>query len=300
MTFADFLATAWDDHAEHPREVADRLAGSLHLITSAEDAPAFARIVTHVYGEHLAAWNEGVALLASLAERPVCVDDRDARAMIARSTATLRHGNRDAHALDGLPTDDLVWALATAASALAAQGQWPRALADFEAALACVPPGLDPVSAAPRALAVAGNNLAVALEEKPDRSAAETVVMVLAARVGVTYWTLAGTWLEAERAHYRLARSLLQAGDMVAARESAARCAAICAEHDAPAMERFLAECVVAISARCAGDDAAFAAARERARDWHARVAAEEAPWCATDLAELEAVPQSEQARVIA
>ncbi|MEO5699031.1 MAG: hypothetical protein ABIS17_04165 [Casimicrobiaceae bacterium] len=297
MTIADFLATAWDDHAEHPREVADRLAGSLHLIASAEDATALARIVTHVYGEHLASWDDGVALLTTLAAMAPARDDPGVREAIVRSVATLGHAGGGAAALVHLSASDRACALSMSACALAAQGQWPRALADIEAALACVPPTFDPGSPAPRALAVAGNNLASALEEKPDRSAAETAGMVLAARAGVTYWTLAGTWLETERAHYRLARSLLQAGDVVAARESAARCAAICAEHDAPAMERFFAECVVAMSARQAGDDAAFAPARERARDWHARVAADEVPWCAADLAEIEAMPQRVQAR---
>jgi hypothetical protein len=38
------------------------------------------------------------------------------------------------------------------------------------------------------------------------------------------YRTLAGTWLETERALHRLARSLLQAGEPAAAIESAQRC----------------------------------------------------------------------------
>jgi hypothetical protein len=67
-------------------------------------------------------------------------------------------------------------------------------------------------AAAQRALAAAGNNLAAGLEEKPDRDAAGTAGMVAAAQAGVECWRRAGTWLEHERAEYRLARSLLAAG----------------------------------------------------------------------------------------
>ena len=61
--------------------------------------------------------------------------------------------------------------------------------------------------------AVAGNNLAATLEEKPDRDAFETEGMLTAAQGGLHHWKLAGGWMEEERAEYRLARSLLQAGD---------------------------------------------------------------------------------------
>ena len=66
MSFDAFMETAWNDHGDRPQEVADRLAGSLQVIAAAEHIPPFARLLTHVYGEHLGQWRQGIALLESL------------------------------------------------------------------------------------------------------------------------------------------------------------------------------------------------------------------------------------------
>jgi hypothetical protein len=69
--------------------------------------------------------------------------------------------------------------------------------------------------------ATGGNNLAVSLEGRSPRSAYETQGMLMAAEGALQYWKQAGTWLEEERAEYRLARSRLQAGETAAAVQSA-------------------------------------------------------------------------------
>ena len=213
MSLDAFIATAWDDHADRPEEVADRLAGALDLLESPADILPFARIVTHVYGEHLARWSAGIALLESLRGRSRLDGDPEVAGAITRSVAVLRYaGNLDV-ALAQLSTDDRIAVLATASAALGAQREWKRAIAAYDEALQLAAPGLASGSPAPRALAIAGNNLAASLEEKPDRDRVETRGMVAAAEGGLRYWRLAGTWLEEERAEYRLARSLLQAGD---------------------------------------------------------------------------------------
>ena len=61
-----------------------------------------------------------------------------------------------------------------------------------------------------RALAITGNGLACTLEEKPDRTADERALMILAAQTARHHWAIAGTWLETERAEYRLANTWLQ------------------------------------------------------------------------------------------
>ncbi len=111
--------------------------------------------------------------------------------------------------------------------------------------------------------------------------------MVTAAQHGLRYWKQAGTWLEEERAEYRLARSLVQAGSPDAAVVSAQRCIDVCAANDAPAFERFFAYAVLALAQRAAGHAAAFALAREQARQQLALVPPDEQHWCASDLAEL-------------
>lgn len=52
MSFAAFLETAWNDHADQPDAVAARLALALERVEAVADIPPLARLITHVYGEH--------------------------------------------------------------------------------------------------------------------------------------------------------------------------------------------------------------------------------------------------------
>lgn len=113
--------------------------------------------------------------------------------------------------------------------------------------------------------------------------------MVAAAEAGLEYWQLAGTWLEHERAEYRLAKSLLQAGFPAKAVHAAQRCVDICEANEAPAFERFFGDAVLAIAERRAGNLPGFEAARRRALEQYAMIAADERSWCETDRRALEA-----------
>jgi len=287
MTFDAFLAAAWNDHGEHAEEVATRLAGALDLLESPANIPPFASLVTHVYGEHLARWNAGVALLESLRSRLPSDGSPDVSRAIARSVAILRYAGNLGVTSTHLSIDDRTAVLAAAASALAAQQEWKRAIAAYEEALQLAAPGLEPGSPALRALAVAGNNLAASLEEKPDRDGRETRGMVTAAEGGLRYWKLAGTWLEEERAEYRMARSLLQAGNHAHAVAHAQRCIDVCSANNASPFERFFGYAALALAHRPDGDGLAFAAARRQALDQYARIAANERPWCEAEFTAL-------------
>jgi phosphosulfolactate phosphohydrolase-like enzyme len=113
--------------------------------------------------------------------------------------------------------------------------------------------------------------------------------MIAAAEGGLKYWKLAGTWLEEERAEYRLTRSLLQAGNAAAAVQSARRCIALCDANHAPALEQFFGHAVLALALRATGDADGFAASRREAMRLYAQVDPGEQPWCKTELAELDA-----------
>ena len=265
MNFDDFLSAAWNDHADRSREVADRLAASLDRVTAPEHVAPYARIVTHVFGEHLGEWERGVRLLGSLRGLPAFDGGAATESAVARGVGTLRYAEGDATAIAALTRDDAIAALAVASSAFVGQRAFGRAIPAFDDALERARGGLADGSPALRALAISGNNLAAALEEKFDRDGAETEAMVAAARSALTYWKRAGTWLEEERAEYRLAQSLLCAGRPVDAMAAARRCIDVCEGHEAPALERFFAHAAMAIAARDAGDGTAFASARERA-----------------------------------
>ena len=284
MSFDVFMETAWNQHAEQTRIVAARLTDSLHLIDDGAQLGRYAALAVHVFGEHLGEWNRGIEVLQAMQRLPFAAA---ALPVLNRHLAALTYAAGDAAALEALGPEDRIAALATAAAALTGRGDVERGLAAFRAALALAAGGLPDGSPAHRALAVAANNLATTLEARSDRSEAETQGMVEAAEAGLTCWRRAGSWLEVERAAYRLARSLLQAQRPAEALLSANQCAEICAHHDAPAFERFFAHAVQAMAHRAAGDGRAFETARQQAMDCHARVPADEKTWCEADLAVL-------------
>jgi hypothetical protein len=287
MNFDAFLETAWSDHGDRPQEVADRLASSLHVVEAPEHIPPFARLLTHVYGEHLGQWSRGIDLLEAMRALPGFDGSEVAEGVLSRNIATLRYAGGDAAALTSLDVADRAFVLASAAAAFAGRGEHMRGVAAYSEALRLANSGLPPGSAAARALAIGGNNLATALEEKKDRDAAETEGMLVAAQGGLTYWKQAGTWLEEERAEYRLTRSQLQARRAKDAIESARRCVDVCERNDAPAIETFFGYVVLALAQRADGDATAFAASRQRALALLEQVPEDEKRYCQSDLADL-------------
>jgi hypothetical protein len=287
MTFEQFIAAAWDEHAERPQQVAERLAASIDRVDDAARVEPFARLVVHVFGEHLGQWQRGIALLEAL-RSSAGADSGPASAALARGIAALRLADgAGAAALEPLGVEDRIRVLATASSAFVAHDEVERAIAAYADALALAAPGLPAPSPALTALAVGGNNLAAALEERPQRSAEETAAMVGAAASALKYWRLAGSWLEEERAEYRLARSLLQAGRCAEAQAAARRCIEVCLRNAAPPFELFFAHAVLALGLRAGGAATAAEAAREEALRQYRLVAAAEQAWCAAELKEL-------------
>jgi tetratricopeptide (TPR) repeat protein len=285
-----FLKTAWADHGNHPQDVAERLSDSIGLIQALEEFAPYVRLVVHVYGEHLGQWQGAVELLDRLRTLTAFRASPEAATTIDQAIATMRFASGEATALDTLPLEARVSALATAASALSARDEQQSAIAALERALELAEAGLPEGSPAARALAVAGNNMAVVLEDKPGRDAVQTAAMLMAAEAGLKYWKLAGTWLEEERAEYRLARSQLQAGKFRDAVASGQRCIAVCRRNGAPAFEQFFGFAVLALAQRSAGDREASEANRAEAMRQLEEVSSEERQWCGTDLAELSAM----------
>ena len=128
MSFDTFIETAWSDHGDRPQEVADRLTGSLQIIETAAQIPPYARLLTHVFGEHLGQWSQGIAALESLRSLPA-FDGSDAiNGALVRSVAVLRYASGHYEALDALADDDRVSVLATVSSAFAARHEFKQAI----------------------------------------------------------------------------------------------------------------------------------------------------------------------------
>lgn len=279
-----FLKTAWQDHGEAPQDVAYRLVAACHQVETSEQVAPFVRLLVHVYGEHLGQWQLGVKLLAALRQQLAFAPDEAATAALQKAAATLHYAGGDATALDTLAAPLRASALASAASALAGRNDTARAITAFTEALRIAELGLPAGSPTARDLANAGNNLATTLEQKTNRQPMETTAMLLSAHAGLKYWKLAGTWLEEERAEYRLARSLLLAGQAGAAVEPAQRCVDVCVRNGAPAFELFFGYAVLGMAQRAAGQADAFVHSHAAALAQWLQVPEAERSWCQDDL----------------
>jgi hypothetical protein len=298
MDFDAFLALAWDDHADAPEAVARRLIETgPALLTSPAQLIALAHLSHHVHGEHLGAWAAGLDHLAALARHPLAAAAPDAQAL-PRYAAALRLAGGIAPADDtspaALPADEAlgpsdrlrVQALA-AGSLIDRDG--PRAAALLRQALdGATAAALGPSDPAHRTLAAVANNIAVALEQRPQRSAAERDTMLRAAQAARTHWALAGGWREVERADYRLAMSWRAAGDLTQALVHARAClagvqAGVQAHGDEP-LEAFFAWEALGLIARDAGEAAAHAEALARCRTAFAALPEADQAWCRASL----------------
>ena len=296
MNDADFeawLARAWDEHAGNPEGVLARLqADAQALLHSEARRPALLHLAHHVCGEHLGRWQEGLDLLQRLSALPADAAGGTADPAAARfiSSLALAGGIRDGR--DGLSVSDRIRVTALAAASLAAHdgtrahALLQEALVQFDAAR--LPPG-DPCT---RALAASSNNLAATLEERPQRSAEEVALMLLAAQSARRFWAVAGTWLETERAEYRLAMSWLKAGSPQQACAHARQCLAIVQaqpEPGAPALEHFFAWEAVGKAEHAAGNQPARSQALQQAQAWFDKLDASDAGWCRASLEALNA-----------
>ncbi len=284
LDFDHFVRQAWAEHAEAPLAVARRIDElGFALLGGADDGAALARLITHVYGEHLGQWLAGIERLDRLRAQPA----GQAGAELQRSRAALELAAGLRREVGELSLSDQARAWCGAASALAAQGLIEAAMPCFDEALSLAQLGFEAGDPALRTLAVTSNNLACALESRPRLAAAERDAMLAAAGAARQFWALAGGWLEAERAEYRLARVQLRVGNTEQARWHTEECLAICRENGADAYECFFAQEVQALVSAQAGDAAGLRAAVAEAQSCHERLDAGQQAETAAMLAAL-------------
>lgn len=287
MDFDSWMAAAWNEHGHGAAAVAQRLPQAASLVKLPSQLARLAHLTLHLHADHLAQWDEGRTALQALQQQPQ--HQGEAVAALTLDLAVLNLAAGHPQALDGLPGTEGVRATAMAAAALAdhdaarAQALLQQATAAAEAA------ALNDGDPTLRALAVAGNNLAVALTEKTTRSTAETELMILAAQMGRRYWERAGTWLQVERAEYRLACVWRHAGQPTLARHHARLCLDIVALNEGAALERFFGWEALGQAEAAAGNRDAHAQALVQAREAFAALGDADRPWCQAELDALSA-----------
>ena len=291
MDFDTFLDRAWTDHATDPKAVARTLQDEgLQRVTDSGQLASVAHLAHHVFGAHLARWQEGVDFQEQLAALPCCTAGSNAAQAIGRHISALRLAGCLGDDRVGASVSDRIRLSALAAINLA-EHDAVRAAALLDEALArAASAGLPDTDPMHRALAVAGNNIAGTLEEVPELSAEARRLMILAAQTGRRHWAIAGTWLETERAEYRLAMSWLKAGDVVQARQHAQNCLEIVAANEGPALEQFFGWEALGLVERRACNDTGHAHALAQAERAFQALADSDRGWCQASLDKLKTV----------
>jgi len=286
MGFDRFIEQAWQDHADHTEAVAERLAEVPRRITTPAQVAPLARLVLHVFGEHLGRWQDGQRLLEALRDH-VRDDAAAASALrVGHAALALAQGG----AAPGLDTEERIATLACASAIGLGRNELARASSWFLQAIDLA--ATEPVRPR-RALAVAANNLACAVGELPERTPEQRRTMLAAAHAARVEWERAGTWLETERAEYVLAKSYLKAGDAAAAQRHATQCLEICEHHQAPAFERFFAHEALGHAAHAGGDRLAFEAALSSTQTQFDALSADDRTACGADLQALKGLPRA-------
>ncbi len=289
QAFEKFLAKAWVEHANAPREVLARVERAASDVTDAECVQDAARLITHLYGVHFGEWAEGITALARLKTHPAWQHGSRLDSKLNRSIKSLELAWDATTDLSGLTLADQIHAYALAAGCLLERGECDPATSYLRDAAqrAEKMAGADETGAL-RALAIAGNNFAVSLEEIPFLTSAQQEAMLFAAQVGRTYWGHVGTWLEVERAEYRLSKSFLKAGKHAAARAHAQACLRICEEQNAPALEFFFGvEALLRAMRAQANDGEYIARLRQKAQTLFNALDSDDQQWCEPTYAQM-------------
>lgn len=290
MSLQATLEAGWARHADAPDAV---LGEALALVdhAPAEHMAAVANLLFHVGGEHLGAFQPVADAVAAMLDR---APEPTAAAPLHRVLAACALCLGDVRAADehearvvgDAPARTAGLVRGLVASALAGRGRATEAAGWFEAVVALA----ETEATLHRSVAVTGNNLAAALERSAARTQAEGALMLRAAEVARVYWEKAGTWMNVERAEYRLAMTRLARGEADAALPHALQVLALVDANGGDPGERFFG---FEATARAHSLGGSPAAARE-ARD-HAAGCLEAIPdegfrgFCVTSLAELDA-----------
>lgn len=299
----ELLQQGWADHADDAEGVLARLGPAIEWVQAPGDLPGLAALITHVAGEHLGRWSEGLALLARLAAHEVFDATTDPGRAVLRSQAVLHLCAGDsaaaeehllrAHAGSALPeASTRARVQAVAAAAFVGQGRVDEARQAFAAALELVGYGPDAEDPAARALAVTGNNLACELEERAERSPAEDELLERAALAARTWWEVAGTWSNVQIAEYRLGMTYLALGRPELAQEHAAQCLELCRANAAGPGDLLFAHEVNARAAHARGELEAATRERDLAHEALAKVEGGLRAYAETTLERLDATLQ--------
>ncbi len=237
MKFNEYLQTSWSQHTLDSKKIAAEFKENFKLMETEDDVMSMARLIVHVCGEHLGDWEHGITLLKKLKNNATIKDKNE----MNRNVAILNLGNFPDTKLDNFNFSDQSIIYAQTASALANLGGIKNADKFYRLACQLAEESLNKEDGAIKTLAMSGNNIAANLENKKHRNEKENELMLFSAKKARVFWEMCGTWLEIERAEYRLSKTQLQLENFEQALIHADNCLNIIIENKAAPLEAFFA-----------------------------------------------------------
>src|SRR5262245_22264891 len=102
MTSEEWVAKGWERHGEDPKGLFAAMPEGIALVTEAKHVGPLSGLLVHVAAEHLGRYEDGVALLDALEQRPAVTPGSPEARAIARSKATLHLARGDRASADAM------------------------------------------------------------------------------------------------------------------------------------------------------------------------------------------------------
>ncbi len=286
MNFETYLNQSWNDHPTQSEKIASEFSNGASLVKTNEELSQLVGLVTHVMGEHLAQWNDGVSFLSGLKNHAAFVKGSETEKAIMRSIAALQVGDGQSPDLKLFSHSDQIRILAVASSALSEKDS-KKSQSLLRQALNLAETGLDRKDPANRALAVTGNNVACSLEEKKSRTKDETEMMILASQTARKYWEIFGDAADVAQAEYRMSMSYLQAEDLEKAFRHAQLCVELSRENNSGNKDMFYAYEALAHVEKKKDNSLGFQKAVDQAKGYFEKLSDNDKFWCEPSLKKL-------------
>jgi hypothetical protein len=279
MSFEEYLSNAWSIHAENPKKVAEEFKANFSLMQTEDDVMSMARLIVHVCGGHLGEWQKGSDLLLKLKNNATIKD----RSLMNRYVAILNLGNNPNISIDNFSISDQVQIYSSTASALISLGGMKNGAKFLDKAASLVIE-LTKEDAAYKAVAIAGNSIACDLEDKTNRTQSDIDLMIAASKIGRKFWEIAGTWIEIERAEYRLSQTYFQANEFENSLLHAMKCVEIVTNNGALPLEKVFAYEAVMMANKALGQHELAEKAKSEMEKYFEELPSEDKVWCKKSL----------------
>lgn len=283
----DKISSWWVRHAEETQLVSVEIHDNISELSGAlpeSDCLAYARITMHVFGAHLGSFSEARALMQKLMQHNAEIKSLE---FLNLQLAILDLAETHCYKTDNFSFSDQIKIQAGAVQIHVGLDQTELAQEKYQKALNLMQSFDESENnsydllIAYKAMAISSNNLACQYEEEVNLTAAESALMLQAAHRAREFWEKAGSWLEIERAEYRLSQSYLKTGNLKTSERHARLCLEICNANRAPALEFFFAYQAMAMAKPDSVSD------RTQATEYFNKLDEADKSWCEAELNKL-------------